>query len=68
MMPASRRQLALKDMKEADGASLIGKISSRFTKDSMVLTPNGLFFLAQDGLGAAAKMSPQGVRVIYTLA
>jgi hypothetical protein len=39
MMPASRRQLAFKDMKEADGASLIGKISSRFTGDCMILTP-----------------------------
>jgi hypothetical protein len=29
MMPASRRQLALNDIKEAEGASLIGKISSR---------------------------------------
>ena len=38
MMPASRRQLALKDMKEAEGASLIGKISSRFTGDFMALS------------------------------
>jgi hypothetical protein len=38
MMPASRRQLALKDMKDAEGASLIGKISSRFTGDFMALT------------------------------
>jgi len=39
MMPASRRQLALNDIKEAEGASLIGKISSRFTGDFMALTP-----------------------------
>ena len=39
MMPASRRQLALKDMKEAEGASLIGKISSRFTGDFIALRP-----------------------------
>jgi hypothetical protein len=37
MMPASRRQLALKDMKQAEGASLIGKISLRFTGDFMAL-------------------------------
>jgi hypothetical protein len=28
----------LKDMKDAEGASLIGKISSRFTGDFMALT------------------------------
>jgi hypothetical protein len=39
MMPASRRQLALKDMKEAEGASLTGKISSRFTEDFIALRP-----------------------------
>jgi hypothetical protein len=38
MMPASRRQLALKDMNEADGAPWIGKISCRFTGAFMVLT------------------------------
>jgi hypothetical protein len=38
MMPASRRQLALTDMKDAERASLIGKISSRFTDDFMALT------------------------------
>ena len=51
MMPASRRQLALKDMNEADGASLIGKISSRFTGDFIVLTPKSPF-LPQDRHGA----------------
>ena len=55
MMPASRRQLALKDMKEADGASMMGKISSRFTADFMGPTP----FFSLDRLGGgAAKMSP----------
>jgi hypothetical protein len=42
MMPASRRQLALKDMKDAEGASLIGKISSRFTAESMAVSKSGL--------------------------
>jgi hypothetical protein len=56
MIPASRRQLALKDMKDAEGASLIGKISSRFTGDFMALTTDRSLLLAQDGLGAAAKM------------
>jgi hypothetical protein len=38
MMPSPQRQPALKDMKDAEGASLIGKISSRFTGDLMALT------------------------------
>ena len=45
----------MKDMKEADGASMMGKISSRFTADFMGLTP----FFSLDRLGGgAAKMSP----------
>jgi hypothetical protein len=56
MMPASRRQLALKDMKDAEGASLIGKISSRFTGESMAVLTNRRFLLAQDELGPLAKM------------
>jgi hypothetical protein len=39
MMPASRRQMALKEMKEAEGASLIGKMSSRVTGDFIALRP-----------------------------
>jgi hypothetical protein len=58
MMPASRRQLALKDMKDAEGASLIGKISSRFTGESMAVSTNRPFLLAQDELGPLAKMPP----------
>ena len=61
MMPASRRQLALKDMKEAEGASLIGKISSRFTGDSMALSALiGPFFSLGTDWGAAGTMSPTG--------
>ena len=65
MMPASRRQLALKDMKEADGASMMGKISSRFTADFMGLTP----FFSLDRLGGGRlRCHLRTVRVIYTLA
>jgi hypothetical protein len=40
MMPASRKHLALTDMKEADGASLIGKIRSRLIWGFMVFKAN----------------------------
>jgi hypothetical protein len=57
MMPASKRQLALNDMNEADGASLIGKISSRFTGAFMVLTPKGPPLFRRIDWGCV-KMSP----------
>jgi hypothetical protein len=75
-MPASRRQLALKDMKDAEGASLIGKISSRFTGESMAVSTNRPFLLVQDepffsfrtNWGRSPRCHPRRVRVIYTLA
>jgi hypothetical protein len=41
--------VALKDMNEADGTSLIGNISSRFTGDFIVLTPKSPFFFRRTG-------------------
>jgi hypothetical protein len=48
----------LKDMKDAEGASLIGKISSRFAGESMAVSTNRPFLLAQDELGPLAEMPP----------
>jgi hypothetical protein len=47
----------LKDMNEADGASLIGKISSRFTGDFMVLTPKWPLLLPQGKLGRSEHVT-----------
>jgi hypothetical protein len=67
-MPASRRQLALKVMKEAEGASLIGKIISRFIGDFIALSRDRAPSSLRIDEGQPLRCHPRGVGVIYTLA